>query len=164
MSHSLSSRAQTEPLAALLAVGIMGTALGLYVVTTQPLLPGGSDDATAEQTLDLVWNDIQDDGVFHAYPGAASIADSVTGDSLPEGSRVHVTVTAVDGGAPEPVATASFPRGYPWATDESDRHELEDDIETEGVPADASRHSRSVPVALESSAEIRSGTLEVAVW
>lgn len=164
MSRSSRSRGQTEPLAAILAVSIFATALGLYVVAAQPILPGFSDDATADHTIDRVWDDVGTDGVFHAHDDAADLETLVEGQSLPAGSSVFVTVTAVDDGGERPVAEAAFPRGYPDATTTTDVDDLERYVDEEGIPAHASVATRSIPVALESRAESRSGTLRVAVW
>lgn len=166
MLRSSKYRAQTEPLAAILAVSIFATALGLYVVAAQPILPGFSDDATAEHTIDRVWDGLATDGVFHAHDGATDVGDLVEADALPDGSSVFVTVTAVDtsGGGEQPVAEAAFPRGYPDDTISRDVDDLEQYVDEEGIPTRASVATRSIPVALESEAEIRSGTLQVAVW
>lgn len=164
MLRSSKSRGQTEPLAAILAVSIFATALGLYVVAAQPILPGFSDDATAEHTIDRVWDDLSTDGVFHAHDDAADVSDLIEADSLPDGSSVAITVTTVDGGGERPVVEAAFPSGYPTDTTPEDVDDLEQYVDEDGSPAHASVATRSIPVALESEAEIRSGTLRVAVW
>ncbi|AXR81640.1 DUF7285 family protein [Natrarchaeobaculum sulfurireducens] len=157
-------RAQTEPLAAIFAVSIFAIALSLYVVAAQPIFPGFSDDSTADRTIDRVWDDIEQHGVFHAYDGADDIDALVDGESVPAGSAVYVVVTAVDGGEEQPVAEAAFPSGYPDDIDPSEPAQIEQYVEDEGVPSGASISTRSIPVAVESQAEIRSGTLEVSVW
>ncbi|WP_049925488.1 DUF7285 family protein [Halopiger goleimassiliensis] len=164
MSRSSKSRGQTEPLAAILAVSIFVIALGMYVMATQPLLPGSSDEATADQTIDRIWNDVEEDGIFHAYPGSDDISDLVEHESIPGGSSVYVSVTAIENGAERTVDEAAFPSGYASDTSQSDITELEQYIADEGTPDDASVATRSIPVAVESRADVRSGTLRVEVW
>ncbi|MCU4740435.1 DUF7285 family protein [Natronoglomus mannanivorans] len=170
MSRSSSSRsryryrAQTEPLAAIVAVAMLVVGIGIYAVALHGVLPGTSDRATADQTIDRVWDDVQQDGVFHAHDGADDLDDLVTGESLPAGATVSVRVTAIDEGEEQSVADAAFPSGYPDETTAGDVSELERYVTDEGVPADASVATRSIPVAVVSEAEIRSGTLRVAVW
>lgn len=157
-------RAQTEPLAAIFAISIFAIALSVYVVAAHPILPGFSDDATADRTADRVWDDIEQDGIFHAYDAADDIDDLVDGGSVPAGSTVYVVVAAIDDGKAQPVAEAAFPSGYPDDVDPSKAAEIEQYVDDNGVPGDASVSTRSVPVAVESRAEIRSGTLRVSVW
>lgn len=158
------SRAQTEPLAAIVAVSIFAIGLGMYAVAVQPVLPGFSDHATADRTIDRIWDDIERDGVFHAYDGAEDIDGLVDGGSVPAGSTVYVVVTAIDDGNAQPVAEAAFPSEYPDDVGPSEAAEIEQYVEESGVPGDASVSTRSIPVAVESQAEIRSGTLRVSVW
>ena len=166
MSRSSTSRGQTEPLAAILAVSIFATALGLYVAAAQPITPGISEDVTAGHTIDRVWDDIATDGVFHAHGEAADLEELIDGSSLPDEASVFVSVTAVDAGSggETSVAEAGFARGYPDDTTPEESDELERHVDDDGVPAHASDASRPIPVALEGKAEIRSGSLEVAVW
>lgn len=167
MSRSSESRAQTEPIAAIVAVSIFVVALGLYAVSVQGLLPGTSQQATAEQTIDRVWYEIEDDGLYHAHDNADDIDERVTNASLPAGDSVVVTVTAIEEHEERTVAWAAFPPGY--NPEESiatgtETDELEAYVEADGVPDDASVASQSIPVAVENEADVRSGTLEVSVW
>lgn len=162
MLRSSRSRAQTEPLAAICAVSIFAIALGMYVAAAQPLLPGFSEQATADQTIDRVWDDIEADGLFHAYDDTTDLDDRVTDESLPAGATVYVTVTAIDEGEERRVADAAFLSGND--ADASDVAALEQYIDEEGVPDRASVATRSIPVAVISRADIRSGTLRVRVW
>ncbi|GAB3664946.1 DUF7285 family protein [Halopiger thermotolerans] len=167
MSRSSASRAQTEPIAAIVAVAMVVIGLGLYAVAVQPLRSGAGDRTTAERTIDLVWDDIQDDGVFYAHAGTGADADPATlvsSDSLPAGSTVSVTVTVIDGDGERTIAAAAFPAGYPDATDSADVRDLERTLADDGPPADASVATRSIPVAVTNGADVRSGTLEVQVW
>ncbi len=148
----------------MLAVSIFAIALGLYAAATQPLLPGFSEATTADETIDRVWDDIADDGIFHASDGFDPLVYRIEGDTLPAGSSVYVTVTAVDGGEYRQVDAAGFPSGYTNETDPSDVLEFNQYLAAEGTPEDASVATRSIPVALENEADVRSGTLRVEVW
>ncbi|WP_407037569.1 DUF7285 family protein [Halovalidus salilacus] len=147
-----------------MAVSMLVLGIGIYAVYAQGVLPGASGSATADTTIGLVWDDLEEDGVFHAYGGADDIEGLVDVDALPAGSTVHVNVTAIDGGKDRSVAEAAFPKGYPDETTDADLRELDRDIEDEGPPSDASVATRSIPVAVDSEADVRSGTLRVAVW
>ena len=165
MSRSSSSRAQTEPIAAIVAVSMLVVGIGIYAVYVQGALPGTSESTTAERTIDRIWDEVEEDGVFHAASdGDANLYDGVTDRSLPAGATVYVRVTAIDGGEERTVAQAAFPPGYPHETRPADVAELERYLESEGPPEDASVATRTIPVAVVSSAEVRSGTLEVTVW
>ncbi|WP_049924018.1 DUF7285 family protein [Halopiger djelfimassiliensis] len=164
MSHSLSSRAQTEPFAAIIAVSMLVIGIGIYAVYLQGVLPGTSEQATADQTIDRIWDEIEDDGVFHTHDNANDIDSLVTDKSLPAGATVYVSVTAIDEKKERVVAEAAFPSGYPDETDASDVAELEQYIEENGPPDDASVATQSIPVAVENEADVRSGTLRVTVW
>ncbi|THE64380.1 hypothetical protein D8Y22_13290 [Salinadaptatus halalkaliphilus] len=167
MLRSSRSRAQTEPIAAIVAVSIFALALGLYAVSAQGLLPGTSHQVTADQTIDRVWHELEDDGLFHAHDNADDIEDRVTNESLPAGDSVAITVTAIDEHEQRRVAWAAFPPNYnpeEGIATGTDRVELEAYLETEGVPDDASVATQSIPVAVENEADVRSGTLRVSVW
>ncbi|WP_207588369.1 DUF7285 family protein [Halomontanus rarus] len=164
MSRSSSSRAQTEPIAAIVAIAMLVVGIGIYAVSVQTVLPGTSDRTTADRTIDRVWDEIHHDGVFHAHDNADDLDDLVTAESLPTGATVAVRVTAIDEGEERTVADAAFPSGYPDETTTADVLELERDVDDEGIPDDASVATRSIPVSVVSEAEIRSGTLRVAVW
>ena len=143
----------------MLVVGI-----GLYAVAVQTVLPGTSQSETADRTIDRIWNELEHDGVVHAHSNADDLDERVTNASLPVGSTVHVRITAIDGDRERIVAEASFPSGYPHETSAVDVAELEQYVESEGVPDDASVATRSIPVAVENEATVRSGPLRVAVW
>lgn len=164
MSRSSACRGQTEPIAAIVAVSVLVIGIGIYAVYVQGAIPGTGDRATADATIDRVWEDVNRNGTVHAHGGADPLSTLVTADAIPTGSSVFVRVTAIDGGEQRSVASAAFPPGYPHETDRADAVALERYVDAEGVPADASDAARPVPVALVSSADVRSGTLEVYVW
>ncbi|MEY7850961.1 hypothetical protein AB7C87_17375 [Natrarchaeobius sp. A-rgal3] len=164
MSRWSSSRAQTEPIAAIFAVGLFVVGIGLFAVFFQGLFPASSDAVTADRTIDRIWQDVEDDGVFHAHDNGDDIDDLVAGDSLPADGTVYVEVIAVDGHEERAVAEAGFPKGYPRETSNADVRELESYVEEDGIPDDASVATQSIPVAVENEADVRSGTLRVSVW
>lgn len=162
MSRSSSSRGQTEPIAAIVAVGMLAVGIGVYAASVQTVLPGTSDETTAERTIDRVWDDIQDDGVFHA--NGDDIERLVSDGSLPADATVAITVTSIVDGEERTVAETGLPSGHPRETTAADIADLERYLEAEGVPKEASVATRSIPVAVENRADVRSGTLEVSVW
>lgn len=165
MLRSSSSKAQTEPIAAIVAVSVFVLGLGVYAVFLQGLLPGTSESATADRAIDRIWTDVETDGVFHAHDdGDAELSNRITATSLPAGETVYVTVTAIDGDEERVVARAAFPPGYPHETGASDVSALERHLEQDGPPEEASIATRTIPITVVSAAEVRSGTLEVAVW
>ena len=85
MSRS-SGRAQTEPLAALVAVVAVGLGLSLYVGVIDTALPGPSDRAIAESAIERVESAVAPAGV--ARP--VRIDDGQTAG--PEGYRTNVTL------------------------------------------------------------------------
>lgn len=164
MSRWSSSRAQTEPIAAIVAVSVLVIGLGLYAVSLQSTLPGTSQQTTADRTIDRIWTDIEQDGVFHAHDDAADLEGNVTRESLPTGATVAVEVTAVHENERQIVASGAFPKGYPTETAPAEVAALETYLEAEGLPDDASVATQSIPVAVANRADVRSGTLRVAVW
>lgn len=89
MSRS-SGRAQTEPLAALVAVAMVSLALGLYAGVLDSTLPGQSDRAVAEPALSAVEDRIAPVGVVR--PGRVPESPAAG----PDGYETNVTVTAGD--------------------------------------------------------------------
>lgn len=165
MSRWSKCRAQTEPFAAIISVGMLVIGIGIFAVYMGGLVPTSGDSATADQTIDLVWGDIEEDGTFYGHDnGDRVLADSVTGEALPAGSTVYVRVTAIDESGQEYEASAGFPSGYPDDTSGSDVSDLEQYVDSEGVPDHASVATRTIPITVESRANARTGTLEVAVW
>lgn len=162
MSYSsrFSARAQTEPIAAIVAVGLVVLGIGIYAVAYQGVFPGTSQYVTADQTIDRVWNDIEDDGVFYAHDNRGI---DVSSEPLPAGATVYVNVTAIDEDANQVAVDAAFPSGYPDNTDAT-QSDVEEYVDEDGIPDDASIATQSIPVAVENEANVRSGTLRVAVW
>lgn len=154
MSRSLSSRAQTEPLAALVAVSIMVIVLGLYSGFLTDALTDRTDRSPEEAAIDRVWADISHDGAF--APDRSTGLDDIEPESLPEGKNVYVEVTAVDDGEDVVVAATQFGTDSTPVSD------------PEGPPADGSGIEtgvveRPVPVEVDVG-DVRGGTLRVEVW
>lgn len=88
MSRSSARRGQTEPLAALAAVVVVGLALALYVDVLAAVEPSPPPEAPAAATLQEVHESVTEDGA--ARPGRLSDALS-TG---PPGYDVNVTLSS----------------------------------------------------------------------
>lgn len=87
MSRS-SDRAQTEPLAALVAVAMVSLALGIYGGVLDTALPGQRDRAVAEPALSAVEDTLAPAGVVRHE----RVPTSPTAG--PDGYETNVTVTA----------------------------------------------------------------------
>jgi hypothetical protein len=87
MSRSSARRGQVEPLAALAAVFVVGTAVALYAVGVEEALPGEADRDLAGTTLDAANADLGDVGVVD--PGSL---DDLRGVA-PEGYHLRVVLT-----------------------------------------------------------------------
>ncbi|AFZ72551.1 DUF7285 family protein [Natronobacterium gregoryi] len=155
MSRSSTHRGQTEPLAALVAVAVIGVAVGLYGGYLTGTLSETTDRTSADVALERVWQDISRSGVFASADDSEldPIADRIELASLPEGENVRVAVTTVQEGEEQLVTEARF---------DADGTALEPDT-LEAPPSHAGVAKRPIPVALEPGA-VRGGTLSVEVW
>jgi len=162
VSRSWPCRAQTEPVAALVAVSAFALGIGLYAVVLGGALSDTTDPTTADRTIDRIWDDLETEGAFHAHDDR--LVDRVTGDAVPAGATVYVRVTAIEGGEERTVAEAAFPPGYPHGTTRTEGRAIVDDVDAHGPPEGASVATRPIPIALENRADVRSGTLRVIVW
>lgn len=101
------SRAQSEPLAALLAVTVVCGAISLYVgVLGGVASESGSDRDLAEPTADSVRESLANGGAIEAD---TRVSAAIEPDMLPDGSSVSITVTVVDDdGRIREVGTAAF--------------------------------------------------------
>lgn len=138
-------RGQTEPLAALIAVTAVCVVISLYVGALSAVVGDSeSDRRLAESSMEGIWRDSSDDGVFAAD---TEIAEAVSPSSIPDGHTVAVEVTVVEPDGSERTA---------------DRARLGESGAT-GPPEDAERVSR--PVSVERAAgDVRPGRLVVEVW
>lgn len=86
VSRSSARRGQTEPLAALAAVLVVGLALGLYADAIAAARPPSSDPGTAAATLQRVQDHVSDGGV--ALPDRVPAATALA----PHGHTANVTL------------------------------------------------------------------------
>ncbi|ELZ20634.1 hypothetical protein C475_20263 [Halosimplex carlsbadense 2-9-1] len=107
MRRSSGREAQTEPLAAVVAVVVVALALALYVGAFEANLPGPLDRDHAETAADRIERALTAGGV--ARPGRLSAAL----DRGPDGYRVNVTLTVgnrIERAGPAPPETADTAR------------------------------------------------------
>ena len=143
----LQSRAQSEPLAALLAVAVVCGAISLYVgVLGDVAAESGSDRELAEPTADAVREALTGGGPIDAD---TRVSAAIEPGLLPEGSPVSITVTVIgEDGRLREVGTAGFDAaGTPVSDPEL------------GTP---DRVSRPVPVQVRTG-DVRPGRLVVEV-
>lgn len=143
-----STRGQTEPLAALVAVAVVCLAISMHAGFLTGLIPQfGDDRSLGDATAERVWGAISEDGI---YDSGTRLAARVEPETLPEGAYVDVNVTYVgDGGWLESAGNATFgPHGDP--------------VQLE-PPATAERRERVLPIRF-GPGEIRPGTLRVVIW
>lgn len=140
-------RAQSEPLAALLAVAVVCGAISLYAgVLGDVSGRTGSDPGLAEPTAEAVTEDLTGSGVIDAE---TPVAAKIEPGTLPEGTPVSITITVVDGdGRISEVGAAAFDAtGNPVS---------------DPPVADPDRVTRPVPVRLRTG-DVRPGRLVVEV-
>jgi hypothetical protein len=139
------SRGQAEPLAALIAVTLVCTVLSLYVGTlSNAVAESESERRVAESTLDGIWRDASDDGIFEAD---TDLATAVSPSSVPDGYTVSVEITVVaPNGSERTAGRAQFGEGSAGPP-----------------PEDAQRASRAVSVQ-RTPGDVRPGRLVVEVW
>lgn len=85
------SRAQTTPVVALIALFAVCTGLSLYATTLGAVLPGETENALAEPTLERVYDDASEGGVV------SPVGLPSAGSAIPDGYRVAVAVTTPKG-------------------------------------------------------------------
>lgn len=150
---SVRNRGQTEPLAALLAVAIFCLALSLYAGQLSALQAQvGDDDDIGQVTIERVWGDVREDGVFDATE--ATLQERLHDDTLPDGRSVSVNVTYVDANGHVAIADSLFVASDETVTEASRHHP---------PSGDSTRYERPIAVELRPG-DIRPGTLEVVVW
>lgn len=146
-------RGQTEPLAALVAVAAMCLAVSIYTGVFTSLIPTVQEDRDVRDgTLEAVWHDVTDTGVYHptSRPGKPATLDQLSRDSVPSGYNVLVKITVIDRhGRVSTVAEGGF-------TDSGARASLE-------PPATAQRAERPITVRT-APGRLEHGTLRVVIW
>lgn len=140
-------RAQTEPLGAIVAVSALALAIGLYGVVLTDALDTGSDRAVEQATINLVWDDLEQNG---AYPVDVDPSVAIAETSLPDGYNVVVNVSRLnEDGQRETIAEARFA--------------ADGESAVEDPPDNAGIATRSVAVR-EAPGIVRMATLRVEVW
>ncbi len=142
-------RGQTEPIPALVAVAAVCLGVSLYAGYAADVLPGTSDRAVEETTLDTVWTELGEDGL---YDPNADAVETLSRETLPDGYHVRVTVAVEDAQGDQRVV---------------DRVRI--DAHGDGDPGSPSEDvrtaSRSIPVVdQELPGDVDVGTLSVEVW
>jgi hypothetical protein len=146
---STSERGQTEPIAALVAVSAVALALSVYGVGVMQLLDQDSDRNIEDQTLDNVWENISDDGVYDESNVLVDVIDRQR--VLPRGYNVRVVVLLPEAGKMEPVDSADYNTSSMVVTRPGD------------PPDYAQTITRPIPVQV-SPGETYTGALKVTVW
>jgi len=142
-------RGQAEPIPALVAVAAVCLGVSLYAGYAADALPGTSDRAVEETTLDTVWTELGEDGL---YDPSADVLDTLSRETLPDGYHVRVTISVED------------TRGDRRVVDRV-RIDAHGDGDPGSPSEDARTASRSIPVVDEDlPGEIDVGTLSVEVW
>jgi hypothetical protein len=142
------SRGQSEPLAALVAVSLVCLVVSAYVVLMSDVVQtSGTGRSVTEPTADAVWQEISTDGMVD---GGVAIREQIRSESLPEGYNVAVTVTYIDGnGERNRVAQETF--------DESGT------VTALSIPDGAEKVTRAVTVRV-GPGDKRPGQFTVEVW
>lgn len=154
MPFPRANRAQTEPLAALVAVSAFIVGVGIYGAYVTDTLPGTSDRTQEETAIDRVWADLEESGVFYAHDHSRDISSEVETGSIPIGENIDISVDVHTDETPETIARARF-----------DADGNARSLESVGEPPkDAGVAERAIPVTITRQAAVRSGTLRVEVW
>lgn len=149
-SHSDGCRAQTEPIAALIAVAVMGMAISLYAgYHTDALASSGIDRDVSQPTIERVWTEMEHMGAYNRNQPLEAVIDHRV---LPEGKTVYIRITFVgDTGAIEELRSVTF---LPSGSTEPYRP---------GPPAGVNNESRPIPVRY-SSGDVRGARLHVGTY
>lgn len=142
------TRGQTEPLAALVAVGLVCVTLSAYAAFVTGLVPTlESDRELATVTSDRLWDDLDQNGI---YPNEGELRQSIDTETLPRGHHVAVVVTYVDetGRVVEADSAGFDEMGEPYS-----------------MQAEPEGESYERPIAIKNrDGDIRPGLLTVVVW
>ncbi|MXV62784.1 hypothetical protein GS429_12050 [Natronorubrum sp. JWXQ-INN-674] len=171
MSHLSSSRAQTEPIAALVAVLALSTGIGLYAVYIGGVLPGQSDRTAETTAIDRIWEDLEDEehGVFPVpeYESGTDrqLREALDQDSLPDGKNVYIAITAYEDGEPTVYAAAHFDSEGDTLREQQlpSSHADFGPPRAAGEPDSTGIATRPISVEV-TPADVRGGTLHVEVW
>jgi hypothetical protein len=134
-------------------VTLVALAFSAYGVVALDVLNQDSERAIAEPTLNNLWQDISDDGVYDATDGGVDFEATVSRESLPDGRIVSVRITRLgDDGS---VKTVEHVRFAPDAT--------VDTTPPGNPPERAQTATRSIPIRT-APGSTDTGTLRVEVW
>ena len=148
MHDELSSRGQTEPLAALAAIALVCTAITLYTGFYGAVFDSvGEDRRLGSVTAERVWEAIGENGIYDSDDDPRTLLEAAT---IPRGVTVRLTVAYVgeDGRMETAGETTVDDRGAAVGT---------------APPATAERFRRSVPVRI-APGDVKPGTLTVVIW
>lgn len=145
-----SSRGQTEPLAALVAVSAVAIGIGLYAGYVAGVLPGATGDTVEEPTIQRAWSEIQDDGLYHASDKPLQDIDE---EAIPRGETVYLEVTTAN----EDAEMVTVERAL--YDEAGEQVSLGPDV----PPEHGQAVTRPIPVRT-SPGDVRAGTLRVVVW
>jgi len=146
-------RAQTEPLAALIAVTFIAVALAMYGNVITDAMPDTGESDTTGVTMDRVWSGVEHDGKYD--PENGDELQDLEPDTFPEGKVVYVHVSRIDDDDAETIyeERVKFDRSGEVMT-------TGDDIERKDGAKNA---TRPVPVVVEPG-NVVGGKLRVEVW
>ncbi|MWV38677.1 hypothetical protein [Natrialba sp. INN-245] len=154
LRSSSRSSGQTEPLAALVAIGLVCAGVVLYTGVLATLYPGTTARDPADATLEQVWNGVGSDGVYHETTDRNDLHEGV---ELPDGYTVLIEVTTVtDAGRNITVDSAVVREDGTIRYGQTDV----DRPETTGT----ARRSVGVHLERDPAGDVRGGTLHVEVW
>lgn len=142
-------RAQTEPLAALFAVAAFGIALSLYGVAVTDVLSSTSDREVGDQTLELVWEDIETNGAYD-NTGSHPLTSEIETDSIPSGFNLVVQVQTISSSGSVVVIGEAR---YAWDRDST----------VQDPPEGATTTARPISIR-NAPGNITTGRLRVTVW
>lgn len=159
-------RAQTEPLAALVAVAAIAIGISIYGAYVAGVLPGTSEDAVEEPTIQRVWSEVAEDGVYPStdnpwndaggddrYDTVAGPLGGLDAETLPRGTTVYIAVSTADDSGHDVILAETI-------YDESA-------TQLSPGPDEPPEHGRAItrPVPVEvKPGDVRAGTLRVVVW
>jgi len=143
-----SARGQTEPLAALVAIALVCTAITLYTGFYGEVVEAvGQDRALGDVTAERVRVAIGENGI---YDSDDDLRTRIEASTIPQGATVDVTVTYIgDDGRMETAGAGTF--------------DARGDVIRTDPPASADRFERSVPIRVRPG-DVMPGTLTVVVW
>lgn len=146
-------RAQTEPLAALIAVTFIAVALAMYGNVITDAMPDTGESDTTGVTMDRIWNGVEQDGRYDPEGGGDRIQD-LEPDTFPEGKLVYAHVSRInEDGDTVYEERVKFDRS-------GEVTNTGDDIERKD---NAKNATRPIPVVVERG-EVVGGKLRVEVW